>query len=124
MLITKQHPYAGRQLAPATNAGTDANATWYIVSKQFVELKRTLCGQGNYVLSDTAKKLVVDHRQWAGMSKEEHIAAFRRLLRFKGRDTRKATSTDERLTVPVVPNAGKKVGQQKERRQELTNSKK
>ena len=95
-----------------------------IVSKQFVDLKRALCGQGNYVLSDTAKKLVIDHRHWAGMSKEKHIAAFRRLLRFKVRDKRKATLTDERLTVPVVPNAGKKVGQQKGRRQEHTNSKK
>ena len=33
-----------------------------IVGKQFVDLKRSLCGQGNYVLYDAAKKLTIDHR--------------------------------------------------------------
>ena len=94
-----------------------------IVGKQFVDLKRSLCGQGNYVLCNAAKKLTIDHRQWAGMSKEEHVAAFRRLLRFKVRDTCKAQSTDARLTFPVFRNAGKKVDQKNGRRQERIRSK-
>ena len=92
-----------------------------IVGKQFVDLKRSLCG--NYVLSATAKKLAIDHHQWAGMSQDEHRAAFHGLLRFRVCDTRTAQSTDDRLTMPVVSNAGKKVGQKKERRQERTRSK-
>ena len=94
-----------------------------IVGKQFVDLKRALCGQGNYALSEAARRIEIDHRQWAGMSNDEHIAAFHRILHFKVRSTRTAQSTDERPTIPVVLNAGKKIGQKNGRRQERTRSK-
>ena len=53
-----------------------------IVGKQFVDVKRAICSQGNYVLCEAARRFEVDHRQWADMTQDEHAAAFLRLLRF------------------------------------------
>ena len=93
-----------------------------IVGKQFVDLKRSLCGQDNYLLCNAAKKLIINHRQDYLACRKRSMSSPSDVFCDLKCETLVKQSTYARLTFPVFPNAGK-VGKNNMRRQERTRSK-
>ena len=88
-----------------------------LVRGQYTEADRALCGRGDLQLVRTHAKHRIDIESWKSMSAAQRQkasdACFRQTIVVPS-----STSTDNTLTVPTTPGAGKKPHQRKRQRNE------
>ena len=88
-----------------------------VVRLQYNELRRALCGLGEFQLAPAFTHHGVTQMQWSAMTEDARERAVEKLLKDNGaRDgpaQRTVTSTDEQLTVTGSPRIARKKGQRR-----------
>ena len=82
-----------------------------ITKLHFIDLKRSLYGQGNYELSPLFQKHYTSPHIWGSKTAEEKDKLFKKLLSSKTFTNKMLTSTNGKLTIPNVKRLARKPGQ-------------
>ena len=93
-----------------------------LVDSQFTDLRRALVGPGEYRLADDYSRFRVDKATWATKTADERNRLYRRFRLFSYKTKGVVTSTDGRTKVVEPRTLGKKIGQQKRKVNERTNT--
>jgi len=84
-----------------------------MVKLSFVDLRSSLCGQGNFVLIPAMSRHLVPYTVWSVTTADRKTELFTRFLRDNGSRVKPAvvTSQDGALTMPATPKVARKPGQ-------------
>ena len=80
---------------------------------QFKDLERAMVGMGKFRLHAGFEHFKIQLNIWAGKSLAQRKKMYSKFIKFNSKNTGKVTSTDNQLTIPKTPSAGKKPHQSK-----------
>ena len=86
------------------------------IKAQFKDLERAIIGMGKFRLHESYQHFKIQINNWAGKSLEQRQKMYSKFIKYNPKGTGKVISSDNQLTVPKTPSAGKKPHQVKRKR--------
>ena len=84
-----------------------------IVQLQYADVRRALCGMGNYEVAPWMAKFKISQSNWATKSTKEKETMFQTFLKCVPKKQKIVKSTDGQLVIPKTQQTAKKPGQRK-----------